>query len=93
MEVYSLKRGLLIFLQSIVAVFAITLMIQEMYNYHVTKPTSVDKTTTDMKFGFAPEILFCPQPAFQLKHLNDVGYKGLKYMKGKKLTSQYLLEL
>ena len=64
------------FLKAVTVMLAAVLMAKEIYNYRVTKPTSVDKTTTNMKFSLAPEMLICPQPAFDLISLNKLNYSG-----------------
>ena len=66
-------------LKAVTVILAAILMANEIYNYLVIQPTSVDKTTTRMKFSLAPEILFCPQPAFDLQNLNKLNYGG-KFM-------------
>ena len=71
---FSIFKSVLIFCTIILAC---GLFIEEVYKYQVEKPTSVDKATIDMKFKFAPEIFFCPQPAFKQEDLNKMGYNGL----------------
>ena len=49
----------------------------EIHTYFVIKPTAVEfKDDIKMTSKYLPEILFCPRPAFNLKAMQQKGFKG-----------------
>ena len=59
------------------SIMAIYLIIKEVQNYTIVKPTSTEKTTKTMSQEFIPEMLFCPKPGFRLDIVNELGYEGI----------------
>lgn len=55
---------------------AIYLIIKEVQNYTIVKPTSIEKAAKTMSQEFIPEMLFCPKPGFRLDIVNKLGYEG-----------------
>ena len=52
----------------------------EIHTYFVIKPTAVEfKDDIKMTSKYLPEILFCPRPAFNLKAMQQKGFKGWEY--------------
>ena len=60
----------------ICTVLALVLIVLELRTFFVVKPTSTEQTTTALTFRLAPQIIFCPQPAFPLETINLLGYEG-----------------
>ena len=64
------------FLNWIFAGFGIFLIGEELY-FFLQRPTDFQESSTEMNFLLVPNIVFCPEPAFDLKILKSLGYKGL----------------
>ena len=52
------------------------LIVQELQNYFLVKPTSLEETSTLMGLQHAPEIILCPEPSFRLSQMQRMGFKG-----------------
>ena len=71
------------------------LLIDEMRNFLVTKPTFTSVTQTKIKPDSFPNILICPEQAFDLNSLHSFGYRlsfyyGLGSISGDSLVTGWL---
>ena len=58
-------------------IVGVVLISLQIYKYFVTKPTSVEfKDGIQMTSKYLPDILMCPRPAFNLKAMQEKGFKG-----------------
>ena len=64
------------FLNWIFAGFGLFLIGEELYSF-LQRPTDFQESSTEMNFLLVPNIVFCPEPAFDLKILKSLGYRGL----------------
>ena len=70
---FNLKK----FLGLTMIIVGIVLISIEIHTYFVTKPTSVEfKDDIRLTSKYLPEIIFCPRPAFNLKAMQQKGFKG-----------------
>ena len=42
----------------------------------ISKPTSIEQTTTGLNIRLAPQAIFCLQPAFDMETLHALGFSG-----------------
>ena len=42
------------------------------------RPTNFEESSTKMDFSFVPNIVFCPEPAFDLEIMQNLGYTGAR---------------
>ena len=71
------------------------LLIDEMRVFLITKPTLTSVTQTNIRPESFPDILICPQQAFDLNSLHNLGYKlsfyyGLGYQSGDRLVTGWI---
>ena len=64
------------FLNWIFAGFGIFLIVEELYLFF-KRPTNFEERSTKMDFLFVPNMVFCPEPAFDLEVMQSLGYTGL----------------
>ena len=64
------------FLNWTFAAFGSFLIIKEFYLYF-QRPTNFEESSTKMDFLFLPNMVFCPDPAFDLETMQRLGYTGL----------------
>ena len=70
---FNLKK----FANAAMIIVGIVLISIEIHTYFVIKPTAVEfKDDIQMTSKYLPEILFCPKPAFNLKAMQQKGFKG-----------------
>ena len=64
------------FLNWTFAAFGIFLIVKEFYLFF-QKPTNFEESSTEMDFLFVPNMVFCPEPAFDLESMKSLGFTGL----------------
>ena len=63
------------FLNWIFAGFGIFLIGEELLLFF-KRPTNFEESSTKMDFSFVPNMVFCPEPAFDLEIMQNLGYTG-----------------
>ena len=61
------------FLNLIFAGFGIFLIGKELHTF-IQRPTDIKERSTEMNFLFVPNMVFCPEPAFDLKTMKSLGF-------------------
>ena len=54
-------------------ILTVYLLMYELYNYFVTRPTFQSVTQTEIGPGYFPDILLCPRESFNLDQLQQLG--------------------
>ena len=63
------------FLNWIFAAFGIYLIGEELYLFF-KKPTNFEESSAEIDFRFVPNVVFCPEPAFDLDIMQSLGFTG-----------------
>ena len=69
------------FLNWTFAVFGTFLIVKEFFLFF-KRPTNFEESSTGMDFLFVPNMVFCPEPAFDLEIMQSFGYTGLSLYGG-----------